>query len=94
MIYHLPSQTNFTTALIITFNSGLKNLNYLGNSGNIEEFTRKFKYSASKSCLCDGNNDEDELLTKERGLVLFTAGTIVRDPHLHTSPTPRELGLN
>ena len=33
-------------------------------------------------------------LTDERHLVLFQAGTIVRDPHYHESPTCREQGLN
>ena len=33
-------------------------------------------------------------LTDERRLALFPAGTIVRDPHHHESPTRREQGLN
>ena len=33
-------------------------------------------------------------LTDERRLALFPAGTIVRDPHHHESPTHRELDLN
>ena len=34
------------------------------------------------------------LLTDERRLALFPAGTIVRDPHHHGSPTRCEQGLN
>ena len=34
------------------------------------------------------------LLTDERRLALFPAGTIVRDPHHRESSTRREQGLN
>ena len=33
-------------------------------------------------------------LTNEQRLVLFPAGTIIRDPHHRESPTCREQGLN
>ena len=33
-------------------------------------------------------------LTDERGLALFPAGTILRDPHHRESPTRREQNLN
>ena len=33
-------------------------------------------------------------LTNEQRLVLFPAGTIIRDPHHRESPTRREQGLN
>ena len=32
--------------------------------------------------------------TDEKHLALFSAGTIVRDPHHHESSIPREQGLN
>ena len=33
-------------------------------------------------------------MTDEKRLALFPAGTIVRDPHHHKSPTRREQGLS
>ena len=43
------------------------------------------------------DDDDDEFfavwLTDKRGLALFPAGSIVRDPNHHKSPTHREQGL-
>ena len=45
------------------------------------------------------NDDDDDffcgmVVTDERRLALFPAGTIVRDPHHRESPTRREQDMN
>ena len=46
----------------------------------------------------DDDDDDDELFLwygwPTKGVALFPAGTIVRDPHHRESPTCREQGLN
>ena len=50
-----------------------------------------------KLSLFDDDDDDDDFfavwLTAERRLALFPAGSIVRDPNHHKSPTHREQGL-
>ena len=51
-----------------------------------------------KKCPAFNDDDDDELFLwygwPTKGVALFPAGTIVRDPHHRESPTRREQGLN